>query len=369
MHALRFPSVQFFSLMLYYHITERKEEKQMINFESDYTEGCIPEILQAMQKAQAEQNTGYGMDPHCEHAAALIREFFHATHSDVHFLVGGTQANMTVIAASLKPYQGVICASSGHINVHETGAVEASGHKCIPVETKYGKISAEHIETAIVDQKYNESFEHIVQPKMVYISFPTETGTLYSRAELMAIHDVCVKYGVYLFIDGARLGYGLAAKANDVKPEDFAELCDVFYAGGTKVGALFGEAVVINNDALKEDFRYSIKQRGGMLAKGWFLGIQFETLFEESRYLTISNHAMEMAYRLEDALKAKGYAFQTEPQTNQLFPILSNEKIKELRQDFAFHTNGVINKDHTAVRFVTSWATKPENIDRLIEAL
>ncbi len=341
----------------------------MINFESDYTEGCIPEILDALAKAQKEQNTGYGMDPHCEHAAALIKEFFHAPDSDVHFLVGGTQANMTVIAHGLKPYQGVICAQSGHINCHETGAVEATGHKCLALPSKDGTITADQIEQLILEQKYNESYEHIVQPGMVYISFPTETGTLYTKDELQSIHDVCVKYGVYLFIDGARLGYGLCSRANDVKPEDLPKLCDVFYIGGTKVGALFGEAVVINNKALNKDFRYSIKQHGGMLAKGWLLGIQFETLFSNNRYMKISAHAMAMAEKLIQALKDKHYTFQFEPAANQIFVIMENAQINDLRTAFAFHTNGVIDKDHTAIRLVTSWATPEENIDQLIKAL
>lgn len=341
----------------------------MINFESDYTEGCIPEILDALAKAQKEQNTGYGVDPHCEHAAALIKEFFHAENSDVHFLVGGTQANMTVIAHALKPYQGVICAQSGHINCHETGAVEATGHKCIALPSEDGTITAEQIEAAILEQKYNESYEHIVQPGMVYISFPTETGTLYTKTQLQAIHAVCAKHGVYLFIDGARLGYGLCAKANDIKPEDLPQLCDVFYIGGTKVGALFGEAVVINSKALNKDFRYSIKQHGGMLAKGWLLGIQFETLFSDNNYMKISAHAMAMAEKLTKALKDKHYAFQFEPVTNQIFVIMENAQINDLRTAFAFHTNGVIDKDHTAIRLVTSWATPEENIDQLIKAL
>ncbi len=341
----------------------------MINFESDYTEGCIPEILDALVSTNREQTGGYGIDPHCDNARELIRKAFGVPEADVHFLVGGTQANLTVIGSVLKPYQGVLCAESGHINVHETGAVEAIGHKCLALPSKDGTITAEQVEKAILLQKNDESFEHIVQPGMVYISFPTETGTLYSKKQLSDLYRVCRKYGLPLFIDGARLGYGLASSKNDVKIKQIAKLCDVFYIGGTKVGALFGEAVVIVNDSLKKDFRYNIKQRGGMLAKGRLLGIQFEELFRDGRYMKISAHAMKMAEQLEAALTEKGYEFAYRPETNQLFPILTNAKIRKLRKNFAFHTMGVVDEDHTVVRFVTSFMTEPEYVDALIKAL
>lgn len=341
----------------------------MINFESDYTEGCIPEILAALQKTNTEQTGGYGNDPHCEHARQLIRETFEVPEADVHFLVGGTQTNLTVIKSILRPHQGVLCAETGHINCHETGAIEATGHKCLCLPTEDGTITAEQIEKAILLQKNDESFEHIVQPGMVYISFPTETGTLYSKAQLTAIYDVCRKYGLPLFIDGARLGYGLMAEKNDITPAEFARLCDVFYVGGTKVGALFGEAVVIVNDSLKKEFRYIMKQTGAMLAKGRMLGIQFEELFLEGRYLRISEHAMKMAARIEKALAEKGYQFAYRADTNQLFPVMTNEQIRKLREQFAFHIISVLDDDHAVIRFVTSFMTSEENVEALVKAL
>ncbi len=341
----------------------------MFNFESDYTEGCIDEILDALVRTNREQTGGYGMDPHCEHARELIKKAFGCENADVHFLVGGTQANMTVISSILRPHQGVLCAESGHINCHETGAVEATGHKCLALPSEDGTITAAQVEEAIIRQRDDESYEHIVQPGMVYISFPTETGTLYTKKQLGALYKVCRKYNLPLFIDGARLGYGLAAKANDLKAKDIAKLCDVFYVGGTKVGALFGEAVVILNDNLKKDFRYHIKQRGGMLAKGRLLGIQFEELFTENRYFKISEHAMNMAEQLRTAFEEKGYQFAYRPETNQLFVVLSNTQIRKLRRSFAFHTMGYIDETHSAARFVTSFMTTQESVDALIKAL
>ena len=279
----------------------------MINFESDYTEGCIPEILEALAKTNTEQTTGYGMDPHCLNAAKLIRKACGNRNADVHFLVGGTQANLTVIASALKPYQGALCADSGHINVHETGSIEATGHKCLPLPSKDGKITAAQIDKAISDHRNDGNFEHVVEPGMVYISWPTESGTLYSKKELTEISEVCHKYNVPLFVDGARMGYGLCAKACDLTLEDFARLTDVFYIGGTKVGALFGEAVVIVNKDLKKGFRFHMKQRGAMLAKGRMLCIQFEELFKEDRYFKISKNAAECAEIITKALKKKGY--------------------------------------------------------------
>ena len=341
----------------------------MISFESDYTEGCIPEILTALNKTNTEQTTGYGLDPHCDNARKLIRKACNAENADVQFLVGGTQANTTVIAAVLKPYQGVLTAVSGHINVHETGAIEATGHKCLALPTDDGKISAKQIENAILAHRNDETYEHIVEPGMIYISWPTETGTLYSKKELTAISRVARKYHVSLFVDGARMGYGLAARNNDLTLADFAKLTDVFYIGGTKVGALFGEAVVIPNKNIAANFRYMIKQKGGMLAKGRLLGIQFEELFKNDRYFRISQNAMEYAEKIADALQEKGYEFRYAPETNQLFPIMTMAKITELRKKFAFHVMEPLDEDHAVIRFVTSWLTKKENADKLIKAL
>lgn len=338
----------------------------MIRFNSDYTEGCHPAILERLAATNMEQTPGYGVDEHCKHAAALIKEVCQAPDADVHFLVGGTQTNVTVISAALKHYQGVITATTGHINVHETGALEAAGHKCLTIETADGKLTAEQI-AQYVDAHYaDDSFEHIAQPKMVYISNPTEVGTIYKKAELEAIYEVCKARKVYLFLDGARLGYGLASRENDLTFADIAALTDVFYIGGTKVGALFGEAVVITNDELKPDFRYNIKQRGGMLAKGRLLGIQFETLFEENRYMEVSAHAARLAEKLRDELTKMGVTFMIDSPSNQQFPILPNRVLDVLREKYSFEFNGKIDDKHSAVRFCTCWATKEENIDMLL---
>ena len=292
----------------------------MILFQSDYTEGACPEIMNRLLETNMEQTTGYSEDEHCMRAAELIQKACNAPDSKVHFLVGGTQTNMTVIGAALRPYQGVLSAETGHIHVHETGAVESLGFKILALPANDGKIKASQIEQACVLHKEDASFEHMVQPKMVYLSQPTELGTLYTRQELEEIRNVCDKHELYLFVDGARLGYGLAAKGNDVTLQKLAELTDVFYIGGTKVGALFGEAVVIKHPALQKDFRYMIKQKGGMLAKGRLLGVQFETLFEDGLYYRISEHAIGLADKLREALVQKGYAFLVENTTNQIFP-------------------------------------------------
>lgn len=341
----------------------------MISFQSDYEEGCIPEILTALANTNTEQTSGYGIDPHCDHAKALIRKACKAPKADIEFLVGGTQTNLTVIASALRPYEGVLCADSGHINVHETGAIEATGHKCLALPSTDGKITAKQAETFILNQRNDPSHEHTVAPGMVYISFPTETGTLYTKKELVDLYNVCKKYKLYLFIDGARLGYGLCAKSNDVTLADIAKYSDVFYIGGTKVGALFGEAVVMTNKDLYDHFRYSIKQRGAMLAKGRMLGIQFEELFTDNRYLKISQNAMDCANRLQEALTQKGYEFAYTPITNQLFPIMTNEKIKSLSKKFRFLVFGTIDETHSIIRLVTSWATKKENVETFIKEL
>lgn len=338
----------------------------MIRFNSDYTEGCHPAILERLAETNMEQTPGYGTDEHCKRAAELIKKACDAPDADVHFLVGGTQTNVTVITSALKHYQGVITANSGHINVHETGAIEACGHKCLVLDTSDGKLTAEMIDRYTKAHFADDSFEHIVQPKMVYISNPTEVGTIYTKAELQAIYETCNANDLYLFLDGARLGYGLASRENDLTLADVAALTDVFYIGGTKVGALFGEAVVITNDALKPDFRYNIKQRGGMLAKGRLLGIQFETLFEEDRYMEVSRHAARLAEKLKDELAAVGVGFIVDSPSNQQFPILPDAVLDKLREKYSFEFNAKVDDTHSAVRFCTSWATKEENIDALL---
>ena len=315
------------------------------------------------------QTSGYGMDPICEHARQLIREACQAPNALVQFLVGGTQTNATVIASALRPYQGVLCATTGHINAHETGAVEHTGHKVLALPEKDGRISAEQIREALVSHFADGNAEHVVQPGMVYISMPTEVGTTYSLAELTAISQVCREYQVPLFVDGARLGYGLASPDCDVTLADLARLADVFYIGGTKQGALFGEAVVITNPALQKDFRYNIKQNGGMLAKGRLLGIQFETLFTDNLYMRLSEHAIQMAMRIKDALARKGYRMYIDSPTNQQFPIMDRATYDRLSKSFLFDYWGAEDEEHVVVRICTSWATKEENVNLLISEL
>ncbi len=341
----------------------------MILFQCDYNEGAHPAILERLAETNMEQTPGYGEDVYCRRAADKIREACGGGDLDVHFLVGGTQTNMTVIDAALRSHQGVLCAASGHINVHETGAVEACGHKVLGLSGGDGKITAAQVEAAYLEHRNNESFEHMVQPKMVYISNPTELGTIYSRRELADLYAVCRKYGLYLFMDGARLGYGLAAPDNDLTLPDIAELSDVFYIGGTKVGALFGEAVVIRAEGLKQDFRYFIKQRGGMLAKGRLLGIQFDTLFTDNLYLKLAAHAIALAEKLRAAFAEKGYEFVALNRTNQIFVVMPDAHLEKLEQKFGFSYDRRIDESHSAVRFCTSWATREENVDALIRAV
>ena len=335
----------------------------MYSFRHDYSEGAHPDILKRLLDMNQCQNVGYGEDALCEHAKQMLKEKLQCEDCDIHFLVGGTQANLTVIAAALRPYEAVIAVDSGHINVHETGAVEATGHKVLIADSVDGKITPEGIRKAV----HLHEDEHMVKPAMVYISNATEIGTIYHKEELTQIAAVCREYGLYLFMDGARMGAALAAEDNDVSFADLCTYCDVFYLGGTKNGAFFGEAVVIVNDELKKDFRYMIKQRGGMLAKGWLLGVQFAALFEGNRYIEIAAHANRMAQKLQDAMEACGLPFFIKTTTNQIFPILPNMLIEELQKEYAFQVWEAMDETHTAMRFVTSWATEEKEVDRFIE--
>ena len=341
----------------------------MILFNSDYTEGAHPRILERLMETNLEQTTGYGEDAYCEAAREAIRKVCDAPEADVHFLVGGTQANFTVISSALKPYQGVLCADTGHINVHETGAVEACGHKVLALPGKDGKITAEQIRNAHDLHWSDESHEHIAQPKMVYISHPTELGTLYTKGELEEIGRVCRECGLYLFLDGARLGYGLMAPGTDVTIADIAKICDVFYIGGTKVGAFFGEAVVIMNPQLKPDFRYCIKQKGGMLAKGRLLGIQFLELFRDGLYFEIAKHAIDMAMIIKEGLKEKGYSFFMDSVTNQQFIMIEDEKLEKIREKYGVTYQQRYDETHSVIRLCTSWATTEENVRSLLADL
>lgn len=341
----------------------------MIQFQCDYNEGAAPQILQRMLETNMEQTVGYGMDDYCEHARQLIREACEAPEAYVQFLVGGTQTNATVISATLRPYQGVLCASTGHINVHETGAIEHTGHKVLSLPSDNGLITAQQVEEALLAHFNDGSAEHMVQPGMVYVSYPSEVGTLYTKEKLEKISQVCHKYEIPLFVDGARLGYGLMSPASDLTLADLARLADVFYIGGTKQGALFGEAVVISNKTIQKDFRYNLKQNGGMLAKGRLLGLQFETLFTDNLYFDLAKHAIDEAMRIKQALLTKGYQFMKESPTNQQFPILTNAKYEELSKEFLFDYWYRMDEEHVAVRICTSWGTKSENVDKLIERL
>ncbi len=341
----------------------------MIRLECDYACGAHPKVLERLVSTNSEHTPGYGVDEHCQNAARMLKELCQRPDADVHFLVGGTQTNMTLIAAALRPHQGVVSADSGHIAVHETGAIEATGHKVLTIPSQDGKITAAQIDTLCQYHLQDPTAEHTVQPGMVYISNPTELGTIYSLAELEAIRAVTAKYDLPLFLDGARLGCALAAEDNDVTLADLARLCDAFYVGGTKMGALFGEALVLTNAALKKDFRYLIKQRGGMLAKGRLLGVQFETLLENGLYFDIGRHSVGLAMQLKRAFAAKGYPTLVDSPTNQQFPIVPNTLLERLADVCTWSLQAKPDEEHTAIRFCTSWATTQAEIDQIIALL
>ena len=339
----------------------------MLRFESDYEEGAHPRVLELLNTTNLEQTPGYGEDAYCDEARSLIRRACAAPGADVHFLVGGTQTNFIVIESALRPWQGVLCAENGHINVHETGAVEATGHKVLPLPAHEGKIDARQIREACAAHHADDSHEHMVQPGMVYLSSPTEFGTLYSKAELEAISRTCRELGLPLFVDGARMGYGLMSEANDLSLADYAALCDAFSIGGTKVGALFGEAVVISSPSMKKDFRYLMKQRGAMLAKGRLLGIQFLALFRDDLYFRISERADKLAMRLRRAFIQQGWPLLYDSYTNQQFPVVPDNVLARLEKKYSFSFWKKTDENHSAVRFCTSWATTEEAVTSLME--
>lgn len=340
----------------------------MLYFENDYCEGAHESILQKLLETNMEKLPGYGSDTYSASAKEKIRLACGCPDADVYFLTGGTQTNATVIASVLNRYEGVVAASTGHIGVHEAGAIEFTGHKVLSLPHTQGKIEAPVLENYLKDFFNDESYEHMVFPGMVYISHPTEYGTLYSRDELKALHKVCSKYQLPLYLDGARLGYGLACSHTDVTLADIATYTDAFYIGGTKVGALCGEAVVFPRKTPPHFFTM-IKQQGALLAKGRLLGIQFDTLFTDNLYLEISKNAIDTAQKLKDAFRRKGYHFFIESPTNQIFVILSNEQIKALKEQVVFSFWEKYDETHTVVRFATSWTTTMEDINRLIELL
>ncbi|MDR7870888.1 MAG: aminotransferase class V-fold PLP-dependent enzyme [Tissierellaceae bacterium] len=335
----------------------------MYSFTNDYSEGAHPKVLDLMMEANLEQNSGYGNDIHSDRAKEYIKKLIQNNDANIHFIPGGTITNLLVVSSFLRPHQAVIAADTGHITGHETGAIEATGHKVISVPGKDGKLTPEGIKLCL---KQN-SEEFTPKPKMVYISNSTELGTIYTKSELTAIHELCKENGLILFLDGARLGSALASKNNDLTLKDIAELTDVFYIGGTKNGALFGEALVIIREDLKEDFRQLLKQRGAMLAKGFVLGMQFEALFKDNLFFELGEYANNMAEQIIEVLKKHNISFLAEPCSNQVFPILNNDVIKELSKNFSFNIQEEIDDRHSAIRFVTSWATTQESVDALVE--
>lgn len=339
----------------------------MIHFNCDYSEGAHPNILEKLLVTNLEQTEGYGEDKYCKKAIQLIKDYCVSQEIDVHFLVGGTQTNLTVISSSLRPHQGVISAISGHINTHESGAIEATGHKVISLPSSDGKLTATQIQETYDAHFNDEAHEHMVQPKLVYISNPTEIGSIYTKAELNAISETCRKNNLLLYMDGARLGYALCADGNDLDLPNISQLCDAFYIGGTKIGALFGEALIITNETLKSDFRYLIKQKGGLLAKGRLLGLQFMTLFEDDLYFRMAKHANEMAKLIKEACIKKGYPFLIQSPTNQQFPIIPDKVLEQLNQKYTYSYWQRIDDDNSAVRFCTSWATQQEVVLQLVE--
>ncbi|WP_322971022.1 low specificity L-threonine aldolase [Faecalibacter sp. LW9] len=334
------------------------------SFKNDYSEGAHPAILQRLMETNLQQTIGYGEDEFCDEARAWIKTYLQKD-SAIHFVSGGTQANLIVISSILKPHESVIAVESGHIAVHETGAIEATGHKVNTVPTIDGKMTIEEIQNVL----NLHTDEHMVKPKMVYISNSTEVGSVYTKAELTAIYDFCQANQLYLFVDGARLGSALTSSKSDLTLEDFANLTDVFYIGGTKNGALIGEAIIINTPQLNEDFRYHIKQKGGMLAKGRLIGIQFAEMFKNDLFFEMGKHANAMAKKLAEGIAAKGYDFLTVPSSNQIFPILPHPEIERLHEKFEFFVWQKIDDEHSAVRLVTSWATPEEQVDHFLNQL
>ena len=343
----------------------------MTYFTSDYVNGAAPQVLNHLIETNSENLTGYGSDKYCEIAITKIKNACNKPNADVYFLTGGTQTNQIVISTVLKPFEGVIAADTGHISGHEAGAIEFSGHKVLQIPHNEGKLTAISIENLIKDFYNDRNHEHMVFPGMVYISLPTEYGTLYSKDELHRIYGVCQKYNIFLYIDGARLGYALASPQNDLTLCDIANLCDAFYIGGTKVGALCGEALVFtkNHFETPAHFITQTKQHGALLAKGRLLGVQFDALFTDDLYFKIGEHGILMAEKLKQIFKTKGFRFYLESPTNQQFIILENSKMEELSKTIAFSFWEKYDENHTVVRFATSWSTTIKDLEELEKAL
>ncbi|GAB6178786.1 low specificity L-threonine aldolase [Desulfotomaculum defluvii] len=337
----------------------------MYSFKNDYSESAHPRLLNALIETNMEQVEGYGQDCYSLQAVEILKQIIKRNDIDIHFLSGGTQTNLTALSAFLRPHEAVISASTGHILVHETGAIEATGHKIIAIEVDDGKLNPNHIKAA-VDMHEDE---HMVKPKLVYISNPTEIGSIYTKYELEQLNKCCRENNLFLFVDGARLGSALCSEENDLTLADMGGLVDAFYIGGTKNGALLGEALVICNNLLKNDFRYHMKQKGAMLAKGKVLGIQFLELFKDDLYFGLARHANEMAGLLRQEISRAGYRFLTHSPSNQIFPVLPNWLITKLQKRYSFYVWGKVDEDHSAIRLVTSWATKKEAVLSFIDDL
>ncbi len=338
---------------------------QKYSFKDDYSEGAHPEILNVLSNTNYIQTIGYGEDEFSDKARQLIKNKIQNADVDIHFVSGGTQANLLVISSILKPYQSVIAATTAHIAVHETGAIEATGHKINTVETTNGKLKPSDIQGVL----NFHTDEHMVMPKLVFISNSTEIGTVYSKKELSELFTFCKKNNLYLYLDGARIASALTSESNDLNIKEVSEYTDAFYIGGTKNGALLGEAIVIKNDNLKDDFRFQMKQKGALLAKGRLIGIQFLSLFENDLYFDLAKHANQTAEKLAEGIKNKGYEFFTEPVTNQIFPIFPDKLIEKLHKKYDFYVWSHTDKMHSAVRLICSWATKEEFVDKFINDL
>lgn len=335
----------------------------MYSFKDDYSEGAHQKILQALVKTNFEQEDGYGMDSHSLRAIKLIKESVDDESVDVHFISGGTQTNLLAISCCLKPHEACVSAKTGHIATHETGAIEATGHKIITIDNLEGKLSEEAIKPIL--NQY--SFEYSVKPRVVYISNPTELGTIYTKDELKSLYEFCKRNDLLLYLDGARLSSALTVKEANLTLKDINKYTDAFFFGGTKNGALLGEALIFSNEAFKTDFRYMLKQRGAMLAKGRIIGIQFETLLESGLYLELANHARKLAQKMQKELKKIGIEFLIEAPTNQIFPLFSNEIINELKKDFDFHIWSILDSGNSYIRLVFSWATEEKVVDEFID--
>lgn len=337
----------------------------MIHFRNDYSAGAHPAVLAALTETNLELTAGYGCDSYCETAANTIRELCNAPHADVHFLVGGTQTNKTVIAAALRPYEAAIAAHTGHICVHETGAIENNGHKIIHCPSPDGKLTPDMIRTVM----NTHSSEHMVVPRLVYISNTTEVGTVYTKAELADLRGICKEYNLLLYCDGARLGSAMTIENADTTFADYAAFCDAFTIGGTKNGLLFGEALVVSGDSLRTGFRHCMKQQGAILAKGRLLGVQFEAVLKNDLYVTLAAHANRLAKRITDGLASMNIPLLAQSPSNQVFPIFANEVVEKLTEEFTFEIQERVDDAHTCIRFVTAWSSTDEDVTALLAAI